>query len=288
MENSIVYKILNYDWFAGFARYLNTIHEVYMPPSQEWYCTVSNTVVRMSSLCSTYFIISMTFERCYSIIRPHKAASFNTVKRAKITIVGIISFCILYNIPHLYVTSTDGARCGPFGKAMKTTVGKMYYFFSLFINLGLPFVLLLIMNSIIIMEIRRRPKLRGNNINSAVNLQGHGQNEGQGQISKSNNSEFRILITLLLVTFAFLLLTTPVYIFFLYINIADYEATPKVYAGYILFHSVVQKFNQTNFGINFFLYLISGKKFRGDLKKLFIREKISRNSTSVSTINTTK
>ena len=268
---------------AGLARYLNTIHDVYMPPSQEWYCTVTTAVVRMSSLCSTYFIISMTFERCYSIIRPHKAASFNTIKRAKITIICIIIFCVIYNIPHLYVTSTDGARCGPFGKAMRTTIGKAYYFISLFTNIGLPFILLLAMNSIIIKEIRQRPKLSEARNKSEIQHQGQGQNEGQSQISKSNNSELQILITLLLVTFTFLLLATPVYIFFLYINVVDYEATPKIYAGYILFHSVGQKLYQTNFGINFFLYVISGQKFRTDLMKLFFREKISRDSLSVST-----
>ena len=264
--------------FAGLVRYLNTIHEVYMPPSQEWYCTVTTAVVRMSSLSSTYFIVSMTFERFYSIIRPYKAASFNTIKRAKITITCIIIFCVIYNIPHLYVTSTDGARCGPFGKAMQTTIGKVYYFMSLFTNIGLPFISLLVMNSIIIKAIRQRPKL------SESRNQDEGQSEGQGQTSKSNNSELQILITLLLVTFVFLLLATPVYIFFLYINVVDYEATPRIYAGYILFHSVVQKLYQTNFGINFFLYVISGQKFRTDLMKLFIRQKPSRTSLSVTTI----
>ena len=95
----------------------------------------------------------------------------------------------------------------------------------------------------------------------------------------------QILIILLLVTFGFLMLTTPAYAFFLYINVADYEATPKIYAGYRLFHSVVQKLNQTNFGINFFLYIISGKKFRSDLVKLFTRENTKDKRISVSTIS---
>ena len=256
-----------------------------MPPNQEDYCTVSTAIVRMSSLSSTYFIVSMTFERFYSIIRPHKAASFNTVKRARRIIACIIIFCVVYNIPHLYTTATDGAICGPFGKALKTNIGKFYYFFSLLINLGLPFILLLIMNSIIIQEIRRRPKLSESRKKPVVHLHDQEESEGQGQISKNNKSELQILIILLLVTFAFLVLTTPVYIFFLYINIVDYEATPKIYAGYILFHSVAQKMNQTNFGINFCLYVISGQKFRSDLIKLFVREKISTNSASVSTIS---
>ena len=96
------------------------------------------------------------------------------------------------------------------------------------------------MNSIIIREIRRRPKLSESN-KPAVYRQGQGQSEGQGETSKNNNSEFQILIILLLVTFVFLLLSTPVYVFFMYINIVDYEATPRIYAGYILFHSVGQK-----------------------------------------------
>ena len=268
---------------TAFIVYLGMEHNVHMPPGPFWYCRISVPLIFGFFLCSTSVVVSMTFTRFYSIIRPHKAASFNTVKRAKITIVAIIIFCVIYNIPHLYITATDGARCGPFGKAMKTSIGKFYYFFSLFINIGVPFVMLLIMNSIIIREIRRRPKLSESD-KPAVYRQGQGQSEGQGETSKNNNSEFQILIILLLVTFVFLVLSTPVYMFFMYINIVDYEATPRIYAGYILFHSVGQKLYQTNFGINFYLYVISGQKFRTDLLKLFTREKTLKNSTSVPTI----
>ena len=87
----------------------------------------------------------------------------------------------------------------------------------------------------------------------------------------------QIFIILLLVTFGFLILTTPAYAFFLYINIADYTATRLLYAGFFLFHSVAQKLHYTNFGINFFLYIISGNKFRADLVKLFVREKTVEN-----------
>ena len=53
-------------------------------------------MVVSSFLCSTYLLIAMTFERFYSIIRPHKAASFNTVMKAKIIIV-----CVLYCAFHI-------------------------------------------------------------------------------------------------------------------------------------------------------------------------------------------
>ena len=112
----------------------------------------------MSSLCSTLFILNMTLERFYSIIRPHKAASFNTVKRAKMKIVCIIILSIVFNIPHLYITAENGRSCIPFGNAIQTVVGQFYYWISLIVNFALPFVLLLTMNCFIIHTIRQRSK----------------------------------------------------------------------------------------------------------------------------------
>ena len=69
----------------------------------------------------------MTFDRFYSIIRPHKAASFNTVKRAKIIIASIVISSIVYNTPHLYLSSNDGPECLPYGNAMEHSYGEVYY-----------------------------------------------------------------------------------------------------------------------------------------------------------------
>ena len=234
-----------------------------MPPSQFWYCTLSITVLWMSSLCSTLFIVNMTFDRFYSIIMPHKAASFNTVKRAKITIMCIVIFCILYNIPHLFITAQEGRQCIPFGNAIESVFGQIYYWLSLIINFAIPFVLLLIMNSFIIHKIRTRSTF------TEVSSEGQGRGQGEGQSSKIKNSEMQIYVILLLVTFGFLILMTPSYVLFVYVMFVDYETSAQTYAGYILFHSVAQKTYYTNYGINFFLYVTSGQKFRNDLVKLF-------------------
>ena len=136
------------------------------------YCTITITIAWISSLCSTLFILNMTFERFYSIIMPHKAASFNTVKRAKITIVCIIVLSILFNIPHVYITRENSRTCIPFGKAIDTGVGQFYYWISLIVNFALPFVLLLSMNCVIIHTIRQRS--RHNLSRSITESQGQG------------------------------------------------------------------------------------------------------------------
>ena len=45
--------------------------------------------------------------------------------------------------------------------------------------------------------------------------------------------------------------------------------TPYYYAGFYLFYNTGEKIFYANCGVNFFLYVISGKKFRNDLVKLF-------------------
>ena len=252
-------------YFSGFTTYLNMVHDIDMPPNQYWFCVLNNTILFASTLCSALLILSMTFDRFYSIIRPHKAASFNTIKRGKITIMCIILFSMLYNIPHLFISSIEGRQCVPYGKGMEHIQGQFYYWLSFVINFALPFVLLLIMNCFIIHTIRRRPKTKGKQ--PTREQQGQGQSEGQN--SKIKKSETQIFVILLLVTFSFLFLTTPAYVFFLYVMFVDYTKTPYSFAGFYLFYNVGQKTYYTNYGINFFLYVISGGKFRTDLMKLF-------------------
>ena len=268
--------------FAGFCLYLNMTHGVSMPPDQYWFCVLANTTFFTSTSCSTYLIISMTFDRFYSIIRPHKAASFNTVKRAKITIVSIVIFSFLFNIPHVLLTSNEQRQCVPFGKAVGLP-GQFYYWLSFIANFAFPFMSLLTMNSVIIHSIRKSFKIRSKRTS---NEEGHGQGEGQS----TRRSETQVFATLLLVTFAFLILTTPAYVFFLYVQFFNFTKTPYRFAGFHLFYHVAQKLQYTNYGINFFLYVISGRKFRADLSNLvqcnkikMIKEK-NESSTNISHI----
>ena len=58
---------------SGFTVYLAMEHNVEFPPNQYWYCTVIITVLAMAMLCGTFttLLVAMTFDRFYSIIRPH-------------------------------------------------------------------------------------------------------------------------------------------------------------------------------------------------------------------------
>ena len=266
-------------------------HDVDLAPSQLWFCTSIVTILFTSSMCSTFFILSMTFERFYSIIRPHKAASFNTVRRAKITIISIVIFSIFYNFPAWFVTGQSGQsrNCVPYALAMSSLHGQIYYWSSNVLSFFLPFILLLVMNTVIINTLRRTSK---SSKLTKSRMQGRGETGGQAQ--KSRNSETQIFVILLLVTFAFLILSSPTYIYIFLVYAKLNKPTPYSVATFHLLFHIAQKTYYTNYGINFYLYVMSGQKFRTDLGLLlksilnFITcKKIATDmSTSQSSLNT--
>ena len=166
--------------------------------------------------------------------------------------------------------------------------GQLYYWGTSFLEFFMPFVLLLYMNSVIIHTLRKRHVLKA----KMNNVEGQGQDKGygEGHVTGINSSERQIYVMLLLVTFGFLTLVTPVYILDFYI-LAVQGNSARFYAGYHLFYHTAEKALYTNYAINFYLYVISGKKFRSDLVKLFQfkRNKSSGSSESetLSKVNTT-
>ena len=243
-----------------------------MPPDQYWHCSICIFVAFMAFMCSTLFILSMTFERFYSIIRPHKAVSINTFRKAKISIVCIVIFSIISAVPHLFISSNYGRVCISNVKGFNTTYGQMYYWFTVVVQFVIPFVSLLTMTSVIIHTLRRRSMFLVSE--SDTSGQGHSQGQSQGQnynrdqSSKMRSAERQIYVMLLLVTFGFLVLVTPVFSMAFYVMSVEGN-TPFYYAGYHLFYHVGEKSYYTCSGINFFLYVISGHKFRSDLIGLF-------------------
>ena len=131
-----------------------------MPPDELGYCIMLVFITNSAVLCSTYLLITMTFERLCSIIWPLKAASFNTAKRARIIIiVCIFVTCFTYCIPFLFITGNRGKNCIPHKFASVTVLGEFYYWLTHIIILIIPFSSLLIMNSVIIHTLRKRSKL---------------------------------------------------------------------------------------------------------------------------------
>ena len=249
--------------------YLEEIYHVTMPPNQRWYCTLQVFFNYSAFLSSTYLLIVMTFERFYSIVRPLKAASINTVKRARIiiTIVFVVGF--LYCIPFVLIAGNDGKACVVNQFASEYILAELYQWLTEIFTFMFPFVALLTMNSFIIHTLRKRSK--SGFFNSSA--------EGKTKVDdlKIQHSEKQIYTMLLLVTFTYLILNTPTGAGVFFLSFTTGGDTPYYYASLHLFYQIGDKSCVTNHAINFFLYVMSGQKFRKDLIHLFLPKKSNLN-----------
>ena len=221
--------------FSALLTQLNQI-SVKIPPDRFRFCSTIITILSVATGCSTWFILVMTFERFYSIIRPHKAASFNTVRKARVIILCITVIRGIYCVPHFFTTIPIGNNCVPYVKYMEHPAGKLFYWLDFISGFGFPFIALLIMNSVIIHTLRKRSSL----LTMTSETQGQGRSEGQNS-SKMKSSERQIIIMLLLVTFGFLILLTPSYVVTFCVAFLNISSSPRTYAGYRLFESIGQK-----------------------------------------------
>ena len=78
----------------------------------------------------------------------------------------------------------------------------------------------------------------------------------------------QLIFMLLLVTFVLLTLTSPLYLRLVVYLATDKLESPKRFAGYYGFVQISNKMVFFNSAINFYLYCLSGTKFRNDTLKI--------------------
>ena len=127
----------------------------------------------------------------------------------------------------------------------------VYTYLSFVVYPVIPAVMLSAWNGLIIHIIWKRKKT---NINEIKN--------------KANATEVQLTTMLLIVSVMFVILVSPFEIRAMYYYFVERANTPKQFAMYMFVFQVTRHLFLLNYGINFFLYLLSGSKFRRDLMKL--------------------
>ena len=210
------------------------------------------------SMIGSLIIVAMTFDKFFAIRFPHKSASFNTPRRAKIVIIIIVIFSAIFNLPQFYVTLLIDGTCMPY--ARQDVWNQVFMFVSFVFNAVGIFGALIIMNGFIISAVRGRKKFIQNMADG---------DKSSAEAKHQRSTERQITIMLLLVSFLYLVLIGPGFIHFLHWLVIPPDRDPLTHANFVLSYNICQKLFFTNNSINFFLYCISGRKFRNDLFSLF-------------------
>ena len=208
---------------------------------------------------STFQIFAMTVDKFIAVKWPHKAAIYSTAKRARITAIGIFLCVVVFNVPHLFSSRLIGG-----------TFTKVYSWLSFVINGIIPFALLIYMNFVIVSTVKGSRKMLHRVNDTATGAKHDARYESkEAEIRQKTmkSAENQLTKMLLLVTTLFLILLIPTYFRFIYLTLVKRD-TPAKFAGSFLFFHITHKLYSTNNGINFFLYCVSGQKFRNDLKEI--------------------
>ena len=242
----------------------------------QWECKIAAYLDNLTLQCATYQVLAMTFDKYVAIKWPHRSAIHSTPRRAKWITLTIIISVIIYNLPHLYTTAVVAGAC--YGYSVKSILTKVFSWFTIVINAVIPFTLLIYMNYVIVKTVKDSRKIFRNTVGSA----------GVATREKTmKTAENQLTTMLLLVTTLFLILLLPTYIRFIYAAFVTSD-TPSKFATSMLISEISYKLYVTNSGINFFLYCVSGKKFRNDLKEIVccIKRSSSSSTSEESNVHT--
>lgn len=229
-------------------------------------CRLLNFLSYWSFSLSAWILVAMTIDRYIAISYPLRALRLSTPRRARIVVGVLAIIMVLVNFHFLIILDVETQP----GMPDKMCVGYdqfrhflevVWPWFDATVYSFLPFSFLIVFNFLIIRSHRR-------SIVATSTMKG----SKSGEIQLNMNYTYRkITITLVVVAFSFVIMTAPkVILHIIRPTVFNFKPVPnrtdfKILAQYTLAASLVNVLMYGNHSINFFLYVLTGRKFREQL-----------------------
>ena len=241
----------------------------------DWACKVISFFGYALSDFSAWLIIAVTVERWLAVCLPLRATRFCTREKAVRVVIALFVILLLINCHFFWtvhiVHIPHGEDFIPHCEAadqFRTLIDGVWPWMDAFIYSFLPFVTILLLNTLIIRKV-----LRAKHNRRVLQFCGRGKTlEVQQPFSATDSG--RTTIMLLTVSFSFLVTTLPMNVTliatrFLAPNIQDLG----VMVVYRLVRTIMELLMYVNHSINFYLYCAAGRKFRDQLVRLIHNRK---------------
>lgn len=248
-------------------------------------CKIVFFLLLVSFHLAAWIIVLITLDRFIAVWFPLKATTMCVLSRARAATIILILTVFVYQL-HVFWTfelqwhrQTQRMRCMPtkghqhFNQLPFNILKVVTYSF-------LPFLIIMVLNVAIIVRLRKTPiaLIHGgggghdtsgtystrSSTRDGTHLDGAA---GPNRTRASMHLHIRLTYMLLTVSFVWLLLTAPWSMYSLITQ--ESSRDPQTKARQILAKSVCFLLYYTNHSINFFLYCITGNKFRRELMELF-------------------
>ena len=224
-------------------------------PIYQVVCKLLTFMARALLQFGSYIILFMSIDRFLVVHFPLKSKFISTPRRSMLVIAALFFFAFGYNIHNYFWTKAfaHGICVAYYGSGLEI---KIFSWLSFVLNCTIPFSLLITLNGSLIFTIRKRHQEFSETTKAA---------------KKSMKAvERQLSVMSVIVCLFFLICFTPAYIRYIYTSFVDTSKDPKLYAAFSFFYHFSHKLFYTNSAINFYIYFISGQKFRQDLKNILL------------------
>ena len=244
-----------------------------------WFCRMLFFFQNVATTMASWILICMTVERFIAIYFPLHAGKMCTVKRARMTICVLLVFIMLMAMHDFWtgVHIPTSNLCTHATKKYPILLNAMNYIEAL-MGCFIPEITLLIINPLIVYRLKVTQAQQKYMTNTAAT----------GTTNKASNQSKQITRMLLTVTFTYCVLMTPYATF--YVSRTYWVDRTKPYTRAVAF--LVQQVSMIcimlNHSINFFLYFVSGRRFRNELKSLLCGKAVTKSTTSTGSTAFTK
>ena len=212
-----------------------------------------------------YVLAVITVMRAVVVVCPLRRGSLCNVRTALLSVVWVGATSVVKNIHWLWSVDftfdprTHAMQCS-LGVTRRTPLVMFLIWFEMVVSSVAPFLLICCANVGIVRALRGKPSEKKPSLHLPSSV-----------IKKREKAEKNLTVIVLVVSLCFLVLACPMLVNDVYSYTLGDMLSPHTQASLFLSWHVCQKLWYTNNAINFYVYALFGKEFRGELCKVMKR-----------------
>ncbi|XP_071098462.1 FMRFamide peptide receptor frpr-18-like [Haliotis cracherodii] len=233
-------------------------------------CSIHNFYEHMCYLMSSWLIVCMALERVVAVYFPLRKAFLCTQHGALIVILALAMLLTYTQVFRFFMVGKIDDKCVALTDYLTVYTSLHVYLYQFTLIFVLPVVIVLTCNVLVLHRIYRVKKLR--------RPEDYALPRSRRNVAKTHKT------TLMLVTISFVYVVTlfPSVVVSVIVHVAiatRYKGMRELFHTLYPFIDIFELCSDINYCSNFFIYILSGKVFRFELRRIFAWEK----STAVTT-----
>lgn len=219
---------------------------------------------------STYLVVALTLQRALSVLRPHRVHLMCTRKTTLAVIGGIAlsSSLIMAHVPYGYDLMFEGndtyGFCGHGSYEYSNFNAETWVYVELVTFAVLPFLCLALSNGVLSWKLVSSVGAVARTLTTGRSEQAHDRKKKQASSTT---------VTVMVISLTFVAFNLPLFVHISIYSAQNLDARDQLDAEYsgadYFFQSFVMMLLFCNFAVNFYLYCLTGSRFRNEFLMLF-------------------